>query len=155
MAELELPPFLRALVDQDDARNRDLLDAALTLYRQHAEQVHDGDPSPCGRAFVMCRHLGMADAPALSQHECNGLLAYAVERIFKLSHELASLDTALAELKAATARLDAETDRLNGVLGRCADCGAAVRPEDPHTEAGPPARVWCGRCAGLVTGGGR
>ncbi|WP_319456904.1 MULTISPECIES: hypothetical protein [unclassified Mycobacterium] len=91
MPELPLPPFLRALTDQMDARNRDVLDAALKVYREHADEVHGGDPSPCGQAILVFRHMGLIPGgpEALSQERCNAVLAYAVERLFILERELA------------------------------------------------------------------
>jgi hypothetical protein len=85
MPEFPLPPMLRSMVDQDDARNRDLLTAALARYREHAEEAHGGDATPCGRAMVMCQHIGITDpSQRLTVHETHSLLAFAIERLYLL-----------------------------------------------------------------------
>ena len=82
----------------------------------------------------MCRHLGTADAPALSEHECNASWPTRSSG-YSSSRTSPQVYTALAELKAATACLDAETDRLNGCAAGAAMRGR-VRPRT-CTRAGP------------------
>lgn len=92
MPELSLPPDLRALVDQAEAADRDHLATALKVYREHVNTEHGGDPSPCARAFVMSRHIGLDGAARLTPHQTHSLLAYAVERLYLLEIRLAEAE---------------------------------------------------------------
>lgn len=90
MSEMDLPPYLRSLVDQADAANRDVLAEAMTLYREHAAECHDGDPSPCGQSFVSALFLGMMGRPALTRIDSGRLLGYVVEQLYVAEQQLAA-----------------------------------------------------------------
>lgn len=85
----DMPPFLQALIDQDDAENRDRLAAALKFLREHAEERHRGQVSPCGRALLMFRCLGRDQEPALTPRQAASLIAYTAERLLVAERELA------------------------------------------------------------------
>ncbi len=87
MSNLHIPPHIQSMVDQQDAEMRDLLNAAMKVYREHSNEVHGGEPTPCARSMVMLRHLD--GAHQLGRFECNELLAYTVERLVILERELA------------------------------------------------------------------
>ncbi len=88
MSNLHVPPHIQATIDQQNADMRNLLDADLKLYRQHIDEVHGGEPTPCAKSAVLIRHLPFGESP-LGQMRAIALAAYAVERLVILERELA------------------------------------------------------------------
>ncbi|GJJ23700.1 hypothetical protein [Mycolicibacterium mageritense] len=117
----ELPPFLRAQVDQQEAELRNLLNNAMDQYREHAEQDHDGEPNPCGQALVFLDQMGMMldpergqavqAGPPLDRFLAYALIAYMVERLYVKEREMAraaaEILTVTQELKALKAKFEA------------------------------------------------
>ena len=88
MPEMQIPPHIGAIIDQQNAQLRDWLDTARKLYREHIAEAHDGEPHPCARTGLMLRHLPGGEAH-LGELHAVALAAYVVERLVILERELA------------------------------------------------------------------
>lgn len=121
MADMGIPPHMSAAIDQQEAQLRDLANTALTQYREHVEQDHGGEPSPCAQSFLVVGYMGLRIDPetlvvtqcaeTLPQPLAYGLIAYLVEQLYvarrDASKAAAEITAATDQLKVLKARIEA------------------------------------------------
>lgn len=121
MADMGIPPRMRAEIDQHEAQLRDLANTAMTTYREHVEQDHGGEPSHCAQSMLVIGYMGLRiDPETLAVTQCAdtlpqplayGLIAYLVERLYlaqrDASQSAAEILATTEELKALKARFEA------------------------------------------------
>ncbi|MDV7192627.1 hypothetical protein [Mycolicibacterium fortuitum] len=121
MADMGIPPRMRAEIDQHEAQLRDLANTAMTTYREHVEQDHGGEPSHCAQSMLVIGYMGLRiDPETLAVTQCAdtlpqplayGLIAYLVERLYLAQRDAgraaAEILATTEELKALKARFEA------------------------------------------------
>lgn len=112
MADMGIPPHMRAEIDQHEAQLRDLANTALTTYREHVEQDHGGEPAHCAQSMLVIGYMGLRiDPETLAVTQCAdtlpqplayGLIAYLVEQLYVARRDASK---AAAEILAVTEQL--------------------------------------------------